>query len=210
MTKTITDDRPRAHFDCTKCPAFCCSVYERVKVTRRDLKRLARHFGVSYESAERRYTKDHEGERVLKRTGDAIFEKTCTFLNQETRGCSIYDARPGTCRTYPARSRCAYYDLLQFERRQQGNDSVVPVVKIVFHEVEEATVSDGDGSETVLEWDPKEMQPAPNGATRKTGRERRERAPIALRDEPMTAPSPAHPPSPHEENGARSRHRPRS
>jgi Fe-S-cluster containining protein len=150
--RVITDESKRAYFDCNKCPAFCCSVYERVKVTRRDIKRLARHFGVPYETAERRYTKDFEGERVLKRVKDVIFEETCSFLNQETRGCSIYHARPTVCRGYPGRARCAYYDLLQFERKQQGNEGVVPVVRITFREVEEVVVADEDSAEVIEEW----------------------------------------------------------
>jgi Putative zinc- or iron-chelating domain len=85
----IKDDQPRAYFDCNKCPAFCCSVYERVRVTKRDVTRLAKHFGVTFEVAWRRYTKDYEGERVLKRAKDYIFEETCTFLDQRTRRCTI-------------------------------------------------------------------------------------------------------------------------
>ena len=105
--KVITDDKPRVYFDCTKCPAYCCSVYERVQVTKRDLNRLARHFNVSVETAKRRYTLVHKesGERVLKRVKDSIYPETCMFLNQETRGCTIYHGRPAVCREYPARSR---------------------------------------------------------------------------------------------------------
>ncbi len=57
MVKTIKDDSPRVYFDCNKCPAFCCSVYERVQVSTRDISRLARHFGVSFETAKRRRTR---------------------------------------------------------------------------------------------------------------------------------------------------------
>ena len=147
--RVIKDDQPRVYFDCNKCPAYCCSIYERVKVTKRDIARLAKHFGVSFEVARERYTTDYEKERVLKRVKDVIFEETCEFLNQETRGCTIYHGRPSVCRSYPGRSRCAYYDLLQFERRQQGDDSVVPVVKIIFREVAEEVVEREDGPEKV-------------------------------------------------------------
>ena len=37
--RVIKDDQPRVYFDCNKCPAFCCSVYERVRVTKRDVTR---------------------------------------------------------------------------------------------------------------------------------------------------------------------------
>jgi Fe-S-cluster containining protein len=148
----VRDDQPRVYFDCAKCPAFCCSVYERVQVTKRDLNRLARHFGVTPEQAKRRYTRQREGQRVLKRVEDEIFNEVCMFLDQKTRGCTIYAARPAVCRAFPGRSRCAYYDLLKFERRQQGDETVVPVVTITFREVEEVTGQDDDSSERIYEW----------------------------------------------------------
>ena len=58
--------------------------------------------------------------------------KGCKFLDPDTRRCTIYHARPLVCREFPARARCAYYDLLQFERVQQGDDTVVPLVQITF------------------------------------------------------------------------------
>lgn len=156
MVKTIKDDQPRTYFDCTKCPAFCCSIYERVQVTKRDITRLAKHFKVSFETARRRYTKQWEDERVLKKVKDVIFAETCTFLDQETRGCTIYHARPGVCREYPGRSRCVYYDVLKFERKQQDDETVVPVIQITYHEVKKKKVGDGVKMEKVWEWEPEE------------------------------------------------------
>ena len=120
------------NFDCAKCPAYCCSVYGRVKVNNRDLKRLARHFKVSEQSAQQRFTKLYDAERVLRQKQDPVFGEGCTFLNPTTRQCTIYGARPEVCRDFPATKRCAYYDLLQFEREQQGDDTVVPLVQITF------------------------------------------------------------------------------
>ena len=127
----IIETKP-AYYNCSKCPAYCCSIYERVQVTKRDLKRLAKHFAVDLESAVRRFTTVWEGERVLRRKADPIFGKACKFLNPDTRQCTIYHARPLVCREFPARARCAYYDLLQFERVQQGDDTVLPLVQITF------------------------------------------------------------------------------
>jgi len=159
MVKTIKDEQPRVYFDCGKCPAFCCSIYDRVQVTKRDITRLAKHFGVSFETAWRRYTKQWEKERVLKRVKDAIFPETCMFLDQETRGCSIYHARPAVCREYPARARCVYYDVLQFERRQQDDETVVPVVQITYREVKKKVESKDDGkTDKVWEWQPEKKR----------------------------------------------------
>ena len=134
MSKKVTDDQPRTYFDCDKCPAYCCSIYERVQVTKRDLNRLAKYFGVSVETARRRYTTKWQGEPVLRRVPDKLFAETCMFLDQEKRGCTIYHARPGVCREYPDRVRCVYYDVLQFERRQQDDETVLPLVQITFRE----------------------------------------------------------------------------
>ena len=154
MGKTIKDEKPRTYFDCAKCPAYCCSIYDRVQVTQRDINRLAKHFGVSKETARRRYTKMWEDERVLRRVKDVIFPETCMFLDQQTRGCTIYHARPAVCREYPARQRCTYYDMLQFERKQQADETVVPVVQITFREVKKKTNDNGGASEKVWEWEP--------------------------------------------------------
>ena len=158
MVKTIKDEQPRTYFDCAKCPAYCCSIYDRVQVTQRDINRLAKHFGVSKETARRRYTKMWEQERVLRRVKDTIFEETCMFLDQETRGCTIYHARPAVCREYPARQRCTYYDMLQFERRQQQDETVVPVVQITFREVKKKTTDNGGATEKVWEWEPEKKR----------------------------------------------------
>lgn len=151
MGKKVTDEQPRVYFDCSKCPAFCCSVYERVQISKRDLNRLAKYFALTPEAAEKRYTKidRSSGERVLRRKKDVVFEQACMFLNQETRGCSIYHARPQVCREYPDRSRCAYYDLLRFERIQQDDPDVLPLVQITFRDVKKTTVHDENGSEKI-------------------------------------------------------------
>lgn len=130
---TASSAPKRSNYDCLKCPAYCCSVYDRVQVTPRDVKRLAKHFGVTPEVATQRYTKMYDGkERVLKRKADHLLGEACAFLDRETRGCTIYHARPLVCREFPTTSRCAYYDLLRFERTQQDDPTVMPLVKITF------------------------------------------------------------------------------
>jgi Fe-S-cluster containining protein len=135
MGKTLTVEpeiAPRKTYDCIKCPAYCCSVYERVQVTPRDINRLAKYFNVTPEVATQRFTKIYNKERVLRRKYDPLFGQACEFLNTETRGCTIYHGRPAVCRQFPTTSRCAYYDLLRFERNQQDDPNTVPLVKITF------------------------------------------------------------------------------
>ncbi len=119
-------------FDCSKCPAYCCSVYERVQVTPRDIRRLAGHFGVTPQVAVARYTKLFGKERVLRRKADPVLGESCRFLDPKSRRCTIYHARPAVCREFPTTSRCAYYDLLKFERKQQDDPDVLPLVNITF------------------------------------------------------------------------------
>jgi Fe-S-cluster containining protein len=116
----------RAKYSCKKCPAFCCT-YSDIEVTSRDIERLARHFDLTYAVAEERFTKQDskKEKRVLRHRKDTIFDSACIMLDQDKRRCSVYDARPGVCRTYPDSSRCGYYEFLKFERLQQGDDQYV-------------------------------------------------------------------------------------
>jgi Fe-S-cluster containining protein len=117
---------PRTHYDCLKCPAYCCS-YDRIIVNAWDLKRLAKHFGVTVDVARLRFTKIVENEQVLRHQKDEIYGSVCMFLNKETRRCTVYEARPGVCHEYPDRPRCGYYDFLRWERRQQDDKEFVPL-----------------------------------------------------------------------------------
>jgi uncharacterized protein len=132
MGETSTARKPKVYYDCVDCPAYCCSVYERVQVTPRDIRRLARHFNVTEEVAALRYTKMYSKERVLRRKRDKLLGEACQFIDPQTRGCTIYNARPSVCREFPTTKRCAYYDLLTFEREQQDDPKALPLVKITF------------------------------------------------------------------------------
>lgn len=115
----------RPLYNCAKCTAYCCS-YEEIDVTKRDLNRLARHFGIDAETAERRFTKVANGSRVLRHQRDAIFGTICMFLDTNTRRCTVYQARPGVCHEYPDRPRCGYYEFLKWERTHQGDPDFIP------------------------------------------------------------------------------------
>ena len=120
--------KPPMLYDCAKCPAYCCS-YDRIVVNKWDLKRLARHFGIDPETAQRRFTKRVEGEQVLRHQRDKIFGSICMFLDVKTRRCTIYEARPGVCHEYPDRPRCGYYDFLRWERNHQDDQEFIPLRK---------------------------------------------------------------------------------
>ena len=130
--KKAAPKKPREQFDCAKCPGFCCSIYEVVAVTDRDLARLAKHHGLGVKAAEKKFTRKSGDDRVLRRKKDALLGSTCRFLDQDKRNCSIYEARPTVCRGYPGQSRCAYFDVVQFERNVQEDETVVPLIQIRF------------------------------------------------------------------------------
>lgn len=115
-------------YSCQKCPAYCCT-YSRIPVTKKDLRRLAKHFGVSIETARSRYTKKGEkpDERVLRHRKDVHYGTACRFLHPVSRLCTIYDARPDICDAYPGTARCGYYDFLSFERRAQEDPDFVAI-----------------------------------------------------------------------------------
>lgn len=79
--------------DCTEC-ANCCRVAT-TQIGTRDAERLARYLGVRVETLLRDYTVEAGDEgRILRRK-----EGGCVFL--EGNLCSVYDARPDTCRLFP-------------------------------------------------------------------------------------------------------------
>lgn len=79
--------------DCTTC-ANCCRVAT-TKVSERDVSRLARHLRITETDFHARYATASEDEgTILKRT-----ETGCVFL--DGNACTVYEARPETCRRFP-------------------------------------------------------------------------------------------------------------
>lgn len=115
----------RKLYDCTKCPGYCCS-YPVIEVKDRDAARIARHFDLPLEIAEKKFFKSAHGyKRVMRRKDDEYFGRICRFFDTETRRCTIYEARPSACRVFPGEGRCGYYDFLKFERDAQEDESYI-------------------------------------------------------------------------------------
>lgn len=110
-----------ANYNCEKCPGFCCS-YPLIELTKKDVQRLADHFGLGFRAARKKFTiKDSEATYAMRRKADEVFGRVCQFFDTDKRACTVYKARPSTCRDYPEASRCGYYDFLKFERSQQDD-----------------------------------------------------------------------------------------
>ena len=126
----IAPDKPvKVHYDCSKCPGYCCS-YPRIEVKPSDLKRLARYFNVTEEVAARRFTRiymdDGKPERILRHQKDTVYETICRFFDTEERRCTIHEGRPAVCREYPNGKHCGYYTFIKFERKHQDDKSFIP------------------------------------------------------------------------------------
>ena len=121
----VRASKPAPRYSCSKCPGYCCT-YSEIEVKVSDVDRLARHFGISYRAAEKRFTKTNaKGVLMMRHKKDRIFDTICAQFDQEKRQCTVYHARPGVCRQYPDSTRCGYYEFLKFEREQQGDDELV-------------------------------------------------------------------------------------
>ncbi len=116
-----------ALYNCMKCPGYCCS-YPVIPLTKRDVERLAKHHDLSFEAAKAKFTKEAHGHKyTMRRKKDEIYGRICRFFDTTERRCTIYTARPATCRSYPGEGRCGYYDFLMHERRCQKDDTFVAV-----------------------------------------------------------------------------------
>jgi Fe-S-cluster containining protein len=117
----------RKLYDCLKCPGYCCS-YPAIEVKDRDAVRIAHHFDMPLAKAEKKFFKAVTGyKRVMRRKKDKIYGKICQFFDTKERRCTIYDARPSTCRVFPGEGRCGYYDFLKFERDGQEDENYISV-----------------------------------------------------------------------------------
>jgi Fe-S-cluster containining protein len=81
-------------FECTGCGACCKLGGGYVYPTLEDVGFAARHLDLSIAAFTEKWMELHDGRYVFKNDGDA-----CIFYGD--RGCTIYEARPTQCRTYP-------------------------------------------------------------------------------------------------------------
>ena len=82
------------HFECTGCGECCKLGGGFVYPTLEDVGFAAKHLELSVKRFTESYMDLHEGQYVFKNDGD-----NCIFYGEN--GCTIYEARPTQCRTYP-------------------------------------------------------------------------------------------------------------
>jgi hypothetical protein len=90
----VTTEHPP--LNCLKCSSFCCKLAGYVEVRRADIRRLAKHLGLTVRAFEEKHIVEttRKGEKLLKSAYD-----TCQFLGEDRR-CTVYSARPTDCRGY--------------------------------------------------------------------------------------------------------------
>ena len=92
-------------------------------MTKRDLRRLAKHFNLADAEAEEEFTKPGwtKRERIMRHQEDEIYGSACRFLDLKTRLCTVHQARPSVCRGHPDGPTCGYYVFLMSERKDQDD-----------------------------------------------------------------------------------------
>jgi Fe-S-cluster containining protein len=84
-------------FKCTGCGDCCTGAPGFVWVNGEEIAALAAVVELSIAEFERRYVRDIGARKSLKERKNY----DCVFLDGETRKCTVYNARPRQCRTWP-------------------------------------------------------------------------------------------------------------
>ena len=82
-------------FACQPGCTRCCDTKGFVYITENDLKRIAKHLGLSAKAFESRYVIRYKHMLRLRKPR----KSQCHFLNES--GCSVHVVKPVQCRTYP-------------------------------------------------------------------------------------------------------------
>jgi Fe-S-cluster containining protein len=119
-------------FECTMC-GKCCSrrgKYAHVYLTDEEITALAR----LRETSERAFRKAYTFEDELGWTQIRFDDEYCPFLNRATNACTVYEARPVQCRTFPFWADMVGKNGWTAEAREicegVGHGAVQPVAKV--------------------------------------------------------------------------------
>ena len=84
-------------FKCSQCGDCCTGAPGHVWVNQEEIRNLAALIGVELEEFERKYVRQVGIRKSLVEfpNGD------CVFFDGEARKCTVYEARPRQCRTWP-------------------------------------------------------------------------------------------------------------
>lgn len=84
-------------FTCTQCGDCCTGEPGAVWVNQDEIDALADYLGMDAAAFERQYVR----KKGVRRSLHERFDGDCILFDKQTRGCSVYPARPVQCRTWP-------------------------------------------------------------------------------------------------------------
>jgi len=84
-------------FECTQCGACCSGAEGYVWVDQAEIDAMARCMDMDVEQFEKKFVRKVGNKRSLVEYPDG----DCVFLEPKTRRCTVYEARPIQCRTWP-------------------------------------------------------------------------------------------------------------
>jgi hypothetical protein len=84
-------------FQCTQCGDCCTGATGFVWVNKAEMEALAEHVGVTLEEFE----KKHVRRFGIRNSLVELPNDDCVFFDGKTRRCTVYQARPRQCRTWP-------------------------------------------------------------------------------------------------------------
>jgi uncharacterized protein len=84
-------------FTCTQCGDCCTGAPGYVWVNAEEIAALAAHLGIDVAELEEKYTHKVGIRRSLNEYGNG----DCVFFDNQARKCTVYNARPRQCRTWP-------------------------------------------------------------------------------------------------------------
>ena len=84
-------------FECSQCGDCCTGEPGYVWVEEHEIIKLAQHLAMDVDAFERKFVRQVGPRKSLVEYPDG----DCIFLDPENRGCSVYEARPIQCRTWP-------------------------------------------------------------------------------------------------------------
>lgn len=89
-------------YGCNSCKGNCCigeSGY--IWINSAEIQALALHLKISSEDLKKRYLNKIEYKYSIKEIQLASNNYACCFFDLDKKQCSVYDARPNQCRTFP-------------------------------------------------------------------------------------------------------------
>lgn len=87
---------------CSSCEGNCCigeSGY--IWINQQEIKRLSDLLKISIDEVKTKYLKKINYKYSIKEKQLSTDNFACVFFNTDLKQCSIYDARPNQCRTFP-------------------------------------------------------------------------------------------------------------